>query len=225
MSSRFKKVALAIYLDPAQDGPDSFAYNTMVGWAQKRKEYASDPNASLELHQLMHIHKPIYLSGLYLHSLKPELAESLALSLTDDSINEESLIRVLRTHNIGELEAASLNTEELLSGISDTLRGVLDSERPIATRTAKDHPVTQGAEASFVESLETLALKQMREIEELKKSLHQQNKLLQQLIANSVKQNTCELDKVQLDEQNLDSAEQVQRRLNNVRKVRSKSVF
>ncbi len=100
MNKRFKRVSLAIYLDPLQSIPDSFAYNTFIGWSKKRKELAADSTAAMELHQLVHIHKDIYMSGMFLHCLKPELATSFAAALSNDSITEQSLLDILKVHQI-----------------------------------------------------------------------------------------------------------------------------
>ncbi len=124
MSKRFKKVALAIYLDPHQSVSDRYTYDILMDWSNKRKEYAADPSATIELHQLVHIHKDIYLSGLFLHTLKPELAKSLALSLAMDSINNSVLQKVLKSHNVLEDEDNKNNLEpqQLVQLISQSMQ-------------------------------------------------------------------------------------------------------
>ncbi len=114
MNKRFKRVSLAIYLDPLQSIPDSFAYNTFIGWSKKRKELAADATAAMELHQLVHIHKDIYMSGMFLHCLKPELATSFAMALSNDSITEQSLLDILKVHQI-QPHGVSSRVEEAAS--------------------------------------------------------------------------------------------------------------
>lgn len=126
MNKRFKRVSLAIYLDPLQSIPDSFAYNTFIGWSKKRKELAADSTAAMELHQLVHIHKDIYMSGMFLHCLKPELATSFAAALSNDSITEQSLLDILTVHQITptptfEQVNAQLNSAQSFTGDIDSV--------------------------------------------------------------------------------------------------------
>ncbi|WP_165311066.1 hypothetical protein [Vibrio ziniensis] len=139
MNKRFKRVSLAIYLDPLQSIPDSFAYNTFIGWSKKRKELAADATAAMELHQLVHIHKDIYMSGMFLHCLKPELATSFAAALSNDSITEQSLLDILKVHQIyphsvqngineGEVasESKSIDVDAVIDNVSSKIEHLLE---------------------------------------------------------------------------------------------------
>ena len=218
MSKRFKKIALAIYLDPAQKGPDSFTYDTMVNWSQKRKEYAADPNASIELHQLVHIHKDIYLSGLFLHQLKPELAKSLALSLSGESINETVLFEVLKSHQIVKNEPIKVDQEELFESINTAISTSLSSSKLQSSDVGNDR-------LSYdIENLLTNKLsEQLKLINELKQIVSKQNKLIDQLI----NQNAQSSEDKTLAEGNgeIVSTQKVEKRLANVQKLKKKGVF
>lgn len=100
MSSRFKKVSLALYLDPTQSKADSYAFTTLSSWAKRRQELSLDASATMELHQLVHVHKDIYLSGLFLYQLKPELAKSMAAALASDKISQSALFDALSLNQI-----------------------------------------------------------------------------------------------------------------------------
>ncbi len=139
MNKRFKRVSLAIYLDPLQSIPDSFAYNTFIGWSKKRKELAADATAAMELHQLVHIHKDIYMSGMFLHCLKPELATSFAAALSNDAITEESLLDILKVHQIqpqgvavpastdvAHVEPQGFDVDSVIDNVSEKIEHLLE---------------------------------------------------------------------------------------------------
>ncbi|TVO34915.1 hypothetical protein [Vibrio algivorus] len=117
MSSRFKKVSLALYLDPTQSKADSYTFNTLSSWAKRRQELSLDASATMELHQLVHVHKDIYLSGLFLYQLKPELAKSMAAALAGESITETALFDALSLNQI-DSEARSTSVENKYSELS-----------------------------------------------------------------------------------------------------------
>lgn len=133
MRSRFKKVSLALYLDPTQSAADHHAYQTMLGWANRRKTLAVDSAAAIELHQLVHIHKDIYLSGLYLHDLKPELVKSVAAALSADSVNSDALLAILKAHHIIEAPSADKQTPATaqLGAIEQQLAGLVNQQQQI----------------------------------------------------------------------------------------------
>lgn len=133
MNKRFKRVSLAIYLDPLQSIPDSFAYNTFIGWSKKRKQLAADSTAAMELHQLVHIHKDIYMSGMFLHCLKPELATSFAAALSNDSITQQSLLDILKVHQI----APEPSFDQVNAQLNSTLDVTADVDSVIDTVSEK----------------------------------------------------------------------------------------
>ncbi len=129
MSNRFKKVSLSLYLDPKHSSSDRIAYSTLADWAKKRQQYAADPSAAVDLHNIVHVHKDIYLSGLFLHLLKPELATSLASSLSTDSIKDQVLIDVMNSHQISAGQSGSaVDQSQLLEAITQQVQSALSSE-------------------------------------------------------------------------------------------------
>lgn len=120
MSSRFKKVSLALYLDPTQSKADSYAFTTLSSWAKRRQELSLDASATMELHQLVHVHKDIYLSGLFLYQLKPELAKSMAAALASDKISESALFDALSLNQIQNAKRSdNAETEGVESNLPD----------------------------------------------------------------------------------------------------------
>ncbi len=129
MSNRFKKVSLSLYLDPRQSSSDRIAYSTLADWAKKRQQYAADPSAAVDLHNIVHVHKDIYLSGLFLHLLKPELATSLASSLSADAINQQVLVDVMNSHQISPSNSGqAIDQSQLLEAITQQVQTALSSE-------------------------------------------------------------------------------------------------
>ncbi len=125
MSNRFKRVSFSLYLDPKNSIPDSFTFNTMIDWKKKSKELAndSDANAGAELHNIIHVHKDIYMSGLFLHRLKPELAKSTAAALSATTINSDTLLNILKVHGIEpesttNAAGGNIDTEALSTNIA-----------------------------------------------------------------------------------------------------------
>ncbi len=226
MSKRFKKIALAIYLDPAQKGPDSFTYETMVEWSQKRKEYAADPLASIELHKLVHIHKDIYLSGLFLHKLKPELAKSLALSLSKESITENVLLDVLKSHQILEHQSASIDSEQLLTSINATIANTLDNREPQVVETAATGFDHTALSSDFEKLLDKKSAEQQKQISELKQLVTMQTKLIHDLVNRKVQPGSVnELDSGTNSGNQAESPIEVEKRLASVQKLKKKGVF
>ncbi len=129
MSNRFKKVSLSLYLDPKHSSSDRIAYSTLADWAKKRQQYAADPSAAVDLHNIVHVHKDIYLSGLFLHLLKPELATSLASSLSSDAINQQVLVDVMNSHQISASQSGqAIDQSQLLEAIAQQVQTALSSE-------------------------------------------------------------------------------------------------
>ncbi|MEX3074157.1 hypothetical protein AB3Y13_20605 [Vibrio alginolyticus] len=140
MSNRFKKVSLSLYLDPRQSSSDRIAYSTLADWAKKRQQYAADPSAAVDLHNIVHVHKDIYLSGLFLHLLKPELATSLASSLSTDSIKEQVLIDVMSSHQISGSQGGgeAIEQSQLLEAISQQVQTALRGELAEQFKSSRD---------------------------------------------------------------------------------------
>jgi len=91
MSSKLKRVNYSIYLNPVNSLSDRYAVGIMQKWVNERKDMLDNPDDGLNLHNSLHMHKNIYLSGMFLHLLSPTLSAGLASSLGDDSIKMATL--------------------------------------------------------------------------------------------------------------------------------------
>ncbi|MCG6215879.1 hypothetical protein [Vibrio furnissii] len=225
MSNRFKRVSFALYLDPKQSSADNFAFNTMLGWSKKRQELAADATAAMELHQLVHIHKHIYLSGLYLHSLKPELAMSLASALSTESINTQSLLDILKLHQIEPQSAAGLD-ETMCQTLADKVAASVQAQLSAAAPSAMSDGVAsvlaqvQRLEETLTSHTTPVSSAEGEQVQELKRLIVKQSQLIHQLIG-SLKQGAV----VGQESSNDASAEPVEARLERVQKIRQKGVF
>jgi len=90
-SSQLKRVNYSIYLNPVNSLSDRYAVGIMQKWVNERKDMLDNPDAGLDLHNSLHMHKNIYLSGMFLHLISPALSAGLATSLGDDSIKMATL--------------------------------------------------------------------------------------------------------------------------------------
>ncbi|WP_154181010.1 hypothetical protein [Vibrio furnissii] len=225
MSNRFKRVSFALYLDPKQSSADNFAFNTMLGWSKKRQELAADATAAMELHQLVHIHKHIYLSGLYLHTLKPELAMSLASALSTESINTQSLLDMLKLHQIEPQSAAGLD-EAMCQTLADKVAASVQAQLSAAAPSAMSDGVAsvlaqvQRLEETLTSHTTPVSSAEGEQVQELKRLIVKQSQLIHQLIG-SLKQGAV----VGQESSNDASAEPVEARLERVQKIRQKGVF
>lgn len=225
MSNRFKRVSFALYLDPKQSSADNFAFNTMLGWSKKRQELAADATAAMELHQLVHIHKHIYLSGLYLHTLKPELAMSLASALSTESINTQSLLDMLKLHQIEPQSAAGLD-EAMCQTLADKVAASVQAQLSAAAPSAMSDGVAsvlaqvQRLEETLTSHTTPVSSAEGEQVQELKRLIVKQSQLINQLIG-SLKQGAV----VGQESSNDASAEPVEARLERVQKIRQKGVF
>ncbi|QTG88128.1 hypothetical protein JTI77_11225 [Vibrio furnissii] len=225
MSNRFKRVSFALYLDPKQSSADNFAFNTMLGWSKKRQELAADATAAMELHQLVHIHKHIYLSGLYLHTLKPELAMSLASALSTESINTQSLLDMLKLHQIEPQSAAGLD-EAMCQTLADKVAASVQAQLSAAAPSAMSDGVAsvlaqvQRLEETLTSYTTPASSAEGEQVQELKRLIVKQSQLINQLIG-SLKQGAV----VGQESSNDASAEPVEARLERVQKIRQKGVF
>ncbi|WJG22703.1 hypothetical protein [Vibrio furnissii] len=228
MSNRFKRVSFALYLDPKQSSADNFAFNTMLGWSKKRQELAADATAAMELHQLVHIHKHIYLSGLYLHTLKPELAMSLASALSTESINTQSLLDMLKLHQIEPQSAAGLGEamcQTLADKVAASVQAQLSAAAPSDASAMSDGVASvlaqvQRLEETLTSHITPASSAEGEQVQELKRLIVKQSQLIHQLIG-SLKQGAV----VGQESSNDASAEPVEARLERVQKIRQKGVF
>lgn len=123
MSNQHKRVNFSIFLDPINSKSDRYAYSLLGKWVKERKALATDPMAAAKLHHRVHMHKDIYLAGVYLYLLSPHLCEQLTASLSEETVNLETL-----KHHLSEcgFHADNKSASSLETQCLDTLKALFD---------------------------------------------------------------------------------------------------
>ncbi|MDD1793579.1 hypothetical protein LRP50_10610 [Enterovibrio sp. ZSDZ42] len=123
MSNQHKRVNFSIYLDPVNSNSDRYAVGVMRDWVKERKLLVADPSAGVELHHRLHMHKDIYLAGVFLYLLSPKLCEFLASSLAEDTVNVDMLKHQLRLcgYNIDAAPASTGIEPDMLHALKDAV--------------------------------------------------------------------------------------------------------
>lgn len=226
MDNRFKKISYSIYLDPTQNQSDFYAYKLMQQWSKQQKQFAEDPSAAIELHNQIHVHKDIYLSGLFLYQLKPELAKAMASTLTQETITEQSLVAMLRAHNVvSQAKSDQQPVTELSFDASAQLAQLTELTQKLAsadTKTTATLDIDTLAEQITKQQQPTVD-KLNAQVSTLENLVDKQQKLIEQLLQAQRNVHTQEplTDKGKV----VDIGEGVSDRLNKVQKVKKKGIF
>ncbi|MCK6262016.1 hypothetical protein KP803_01860 [Vibrio sp. ZSDE26] len=212
MSDRLKRkrISYSILLDPQNNAADLYASKVLHQWAEKLTELtlASENKDSHALHEARNVHKHVYLSGLFLYLINPELSQRLSAQLTENQISEFTLTTTLQGLGYGSLnQQAEINHEtfesqfeSLAKTISDqiskesaltregfdslAIQRNSDSSEHIQTQTRVDSDIimaTKGQNDHLIELIQD----QNREIEQLKSMLVKQGTLIDLLSKDS----------------------------------------
>ncbi|MDR9826587.1 hypothetical protein RCJ22_13310 [Vibrio sp. FNV 38] len=226
MDNQLKKISYSVFLDPTQNESDYFAYKIMQRWAKQQKQYAQDPAAAVQLHNQIHIHKDIYLSGLFLHQLKPELAKALASALTENTLNKDTLCNLLSAHQMFTDQDPSyqFSMHSTQDGGIEPLNQAVTKLDDIASALVQPVLSNDVDTGEIVAQLAALLAPQQAEvtseIRALKKVIEQQRDHIQRLIqsVHQVPINTAKATVIQ-------PTNDVSERLNNVKKIKNKGIF
>ncbi|WP_413113551.1 hypothetical protein [Thaumasiovibrio sp. DFM-14] len=112
MANRLKRVSYSIFLDPLNNPADLYASKVMHQWAEERRKLSAMDESSLALHNAIHVHKQVYLSGLFLHLLNPELSQQLSAQLTESQISEFTLSKTLQGLGLESNDVGSVAKDE-----------------------------------------------------------------------------------------------------------------
>ncbi|WP_394245446.1 hypothetical protein [Vibrio astriarenae] len=223
MDSALKKVSYSVFLDPTQNESDYFAYKIMQRWAQQQKQFAQDPKAAVQLHNQIHVHKDIYLSGLYLHQLKPELAKALASGLTQDTINNQTLTAMLEAHQV--IDRARPQADKSVTDSVSMITESVNRLDEICGATIEQVVKAEVDSETIVSALKTALSPQhesmISELQGLRALVKDQQKLIEQLIhqAGSVEH------KAVANVSEIKPISDVDTRMSNVQKVKKKGIF
>ncbi|KLV06594.1 hypothetical protein ABT56_08155 [Photobacterium aquae] len=178
MTNQLKRVNCSLFLDPVNSDADRYAVSIMQRWVEERKQLVENPSAGKALHENLHKHKDIYLSGLFLHLLSPALTRQLATVLSPSNVTMATLGQKLemcglvlpnKGQDAATSTARSADVEQELVQLRQTMMSQLAevSDQVSATAQVQAETLTdamaqlqQQAPASATAELDPAALEQ-----------------------------------------------------------------
>ncbi|MGU3415871.1 hypothetical protein ACLBW0_19245 [Enterobacteriaceae bacterium C34A] len=209
-SGQTRRVNLSLHLSPEASRADQRAMMQLKTWHDAVQQAGSGvTEANMEIRRF---HRNVYLAGLQLHLLKPQLCSRIAESLGREALSLESL-------------CAELQQDALLPGdtpqaapaaATDFSQQQLEQLRTLFTQSQLQQNAQAAAAAPETESLR-------REVAELKTLLEQQHLLLQQLRVSGRSASAQESPRsAQTKEVSLSAVDAPTQKMN---KVRQKGIF
>jgi len=169
-SGQMRRVNLSLHLSPEASRADQRAMMQLKTWHEAVQQAGSGvTEANMEIRRF---HRHVYLAGLQLHLLKPQLCSRIAESLGREALTLESLCAELQHDGLLPGEAPETTT----AAATDFSQQQLEQMRTLMTQILPAHSPAASDSGS---SEETAMLR--REVAELKTLLEQQHLLLQQL--------------------------------------------
>lgn len=224
MSNKLKRVNYSIFLDIVNSPAERYAAGVMKEWVEQRRHLVDNPADAGALHESLHMHKSIYLAGMYLYMLSPSLAKSLADNLGESSINMEVISQQLRKNGlfpVTEQASVPASVPQGNAVDSDQLEAMVNA-MAAASEQMKQQQAEQAAqlEASMQAMAQNLA--QQQQINELKSLLNQQNAMLTRLAAQGVTTTAPATTDAQNDQ---DDPQVLSDKIASIQKVKSKGLF
>ncbi|MGF1733944.1 hypothetical protein [Photobacterium satsumensis] len=222
MAERLKRINYSIYLDPLNNPADLYASKVLHQWADdfSRLKAESAEENGLALLNARSVQKQVYLSGLFLHLLSPELSQQLSLQVTEAQVSASTLERTL--YGLGLLAEDSGSGDslqeqhDLLENIKASIVGHIQAEAS-NTREQLSSQTQQIQQAELLKRVEG----QAQEIAELKRLLTAQTELIRKLPSGEAMaqrgQSTQEQDETPVVDLN--------ERLAHVQKIKKKGIF
>lgn len=174
-NGQIRRVNLSLHLSPEHSRADLRAMLQLKKWHQELNQAGSPAgDANMEMRRF---HRNVYLAGLQLQLLSPQLCNHVAESMGRETLTLETLCDELSTAGLLPLSAgpASAQVEEATVSSVDFSKQQLRQMRALMSEALQRQPAATD-ETSFQE------LSQLRsEVAQLKTLLNQQNLLLQQL--------------------------------------------
>ncbi|MBB1198960.1 hypothetical protein EGM70_01395 [Enterobacteriaceae bacterium 89] len=206
-----RRVNLSLHLSPEHSRADLRAMLQLKQWHQTLQQGEGDVNdANMEVRRF---HRNVYLAGLQLHLLKPQLCSHIAESLGRETLTLDDLCEELQHDGLlpAEIEKSSPVAPEQFS------KQQLEQMRELLAQTQPQQPAKAADPSS---SEETAKLR--HEVAELKTLLEQQHLLLQQL---RVSGKTAAAEPVRGGQAEEVSLSEVDAPMQKMNKVRQKGLF
>lgn len=108
MSSQLKRMTFSIYMDPSALESDRYAVGVLQNWYQRARKI-QDGAEEFDFSK-SRFHKDIYLSGMFMYVLAPNLCKAIANALGPEQVSMTTLRHAFAScgFNLGEGEAAGL---------------------------------------------------------------------------------------------------------------------
>ncbi|MCG9728667.1 hypothetical protein L1D44_02200 [Shewanella sp. Isolate13] len=143
------RIRFNVSLEPEIYDSHSYAIASLRQWQQAEKERDDDPDTALVRRN--RFHRNLYLSGLFLHELAPQLPSMLVQMLQQDKVNCKTLASQVRA--VG-LPLENANTRALTEPQWQKLTSLLESTN------LPEHPVEAPSETAVISEL---ALEQLQQ--------------------------------------------------------------
>ena len=176
MSNRhIRRVNLSLHLSPEHSRADLRAMLQLKKWHETLNQADNNPgDASMEMRRF---HRNVYLAGLQLHLLNPQLCSHVAESMGREKLTLEELCGELAAANLLPASAAPTAAADAPAPSADFSKQQLRQMRALMSEALQRQPATVASDDAAREELSQLR----GEIAQLKTLLDQQNLLLQQL--------------------------------------------
>lgn len=175
MSNRhIRRVNLSLHLSPEHSRADLRAMLQLKKWHEALNQADNHPgDASMEMRRF---HRNVYLAGLQLHLLNPQLCSHVAESMGREKLTLEELCGELAAASLLPASAVPSPTPDAPAPSADFSKQQLRQMRALMSEALQRQPAAAPDDAAREE------LSQLRgEVAQLKSLLNQQNLLLQQL--------------------------------------------
>ncbi|MGF1684186.1 hypothetical protein [Photobacterium minamisatsumaniensis] len=241
MSNRLKRISYSIFLDPLNNPADLYASKVLHQWAEEltRLNAATGNENSVALHNATHVHKQVYLSGLFLHLLNPELSQQLSAQLTEAQVTEFTLGNTLKGlgYNSASSDSAAGNAAqaELFEMLKNSICQQVKDESALTREQLGSAPVssllieTENVIGAVSDAMSTTAEQnsqlinmidsQAKELAELKTMLASQQTLIRNLSKNTVG------TKANSVQEEAEPVIDLNERLAHVQKIKKKGIF
>ena len=236
MADRLKRITYSIYLDPLNNPADLYVSKVLHQWADdfSRLKAGSGEENCLALLNARNVQKQVYLSGLFMHLLNPELSQQLSLQVTETQVSEFTLEKTLQGlgYNFNNpqpellLADQSVLLEALKASICEQVTAEAERTREHISSSSASPTVAEtdgidGAVESLHEQnakLVSMIQSQSQQIAELKELLASQTELIRTLSKGSL---NIKVEQPDDDGPVIDLNE----RLAHVQKIKKKGIF
>ncbi|WP_421199779.1 hypothetical protein [Aeromonas enteropelogenes] len=123
MSSQLKRMTFSIYMDPGALESDRYAVGVLQNWYQRARKI-QDGSEAFDFSK-SRFHKDIYLSGMFMYVLSPNLCKVIANALGPEQVSITTLRHAFASCGFSQGPDASLTPDTLIDEIVERLTPLL----------------------------------------------------------------------------------------------------